>query len=205
MKKFLMFLMCAAAFTFAQTEEETEYQEEESTQVEQAEETAPAEEAVEENPYVAQSEEGVDYYAVDSLKIYNDLVEKFERRGQKIRRPATPLIVAGSIALGVGLVTAIAGEVMVAASCDSYDDYCDDDAAGGVAVYVLGDLLATAGALSLVTGVTLKIVGGTQLKRAKMYRKKAEDFERRNSAYLRVVPTVDPINGRVGTVALLNF
>ncbi len=94
---------------------------------------------------------------------------------------------------------------MVAASCDSYDDYCDDDAAGGVAVYVLGDLLATAGALSLVTGVTLKIVGGTQLKRAKMYRKKAEDFERRNSAYLRVVPTVDPINGRVGTVALLNF
>ncbi len=200
MKKFVLFLMCAAAFTFAQTEEETEYQDEETTQVEQAEEAdevAPS--------AVKQDAEEVDYYAVDSLKIYNDLVEKFERRGQKIRRPATPLIVAGSIALGVGLVTAIAGEVMVAASCDSYDDYCDDDAAGGVAVYVLGDLLATAGALSLVTGVTLKIVGGTQLKRAKMYRKKAEDFERRNSAYLRVVPNVDPINGRVGTVALLNF
>lgn len=200
MKKFVLFLMCAAAFTFAQTEEETEYQDEETTQVEQveeADEVAPS--------AVKQDAEEVDYYAVDSLKIYNDLVEKFERRGQKIRRPATPLIVAGSIALGVGLVTAIAGEVMIAASCDTYDDYCDADAAGGVGLYVLGELAATAGALSLVTGVTLKIVGGTQLKRANMYRKKAEDFERRNSAYLRVVPTVDPINGRVGTVALLNF
>lgn len=31
MKKFVLFLMCAAAFTFAQTEEDADYQAEEST------------------------------------------------------------------------------------------------------------------------------------------------------------------------------
>lgn len=203
MKKFVLFLMCAAAFTFAQNDEEG-YQEEESTQVEQTEEAAPAEEAAEENAYAAQSEDGVDYYAVDSVQIYNDLVEKFEKRGNKLRRPATPLIIAGSIGLGVGLVTMLVGEAMVASSCNSYDDYCDEDAAGGVGLYVLGDIVFIAGAASLTTGIVLKIVGGTQLNRAKMYRRKAEDYERR-SAYLRVVPTIDPINGRVGTLAMVNF
>lgn len=210
MKKFVLFLMCAAAFTFAQNDEEG-YQEEESTQVEQTEEAAPAEEAAEENAYAAQSGDGVDYYAVDSVQIYNDLVEKFEKRGNKLRRPATPLIIAGSIGLGVGLVTMLVGEAMVASSCNSYDDYCDEDAAGGVGLYILGDIVFIlgdivfiAGAASLTTGIVLKIVGGTQLNRAKMYRRKAEDYERR-SAYLRVVPTIDPINGRVGTLALLDF
>lgn len=198
MKKFVLFLMCAAAFTFAQTDEEVEPQEEESTQVEETEE---AEEVV---PSAVGQSETVDYYAVDSLKIYNDLADKFDRRGQKLRRPATPLIVAGSIALGVGLITAIVGEVMIASSCDSYDDNCDDSAVGGAGLFIFGDLLATAGGLSLATGITLKIVGGTQLRRANMYHKKAEDFERR-SAYLRVVPTVDPVNGRVGTLAMINF
>lgn len=202
MKKFVLFLMCAAAFTFAQNDEEG-YQEEESTQVEQTEEAAPAEEAAEENAYAAQ-DEGVDYYAVDSVKIYNDLVEKFEKRGNKLRRPATPLIIAGSIGLGVGLVTMLVGEATVASSCNSYDDYCDEDAAGGVGLYILGDIVFIAGAASLTTGIVLKIVGGTQLNRAKMYRRKAEDYERR-SAYLRVVPTIDPINGRVGTLAMVNF
>lgn len=192
MKKFLMFLMCAAAFTFAQTEEETEYQEEESTQVEQAEEAG-------ETSSVAQSE-AVDYYAVDSLQVYNDLVEKFERRGNKIRRPGNPLIIAGSIALGVGLVMEIAGAVDM--TCDEAG-YCDGD---GFALYTVGYLTAVAGGLSLATGITLKIVGGTQLKRARMYRKKAEDYAaRKDAAFLHVVPTIDPINGRVGTLALLDF
>ncbi|MCQ2123887.1 MAG: hypothetical protein MJZ25_06840 [Fibrobacter sp.] len=196
MKKFLMFLMCAAAFTFAQTEEETEYQEEESTQVEQAEEAGEAEET----SSVAQSE-AVDYYAVDSLQVYNDLVEKFERRGNKIRRPGNPLIIAGSIALGVGLVMEIAGATDM--YCDSYGENCVGD---GTTLYALGYLTAVAGGLSLATGITLKIVGGTQLKRARMYRKKAEDYAaRKDAAFLHVVPTIDPINGRFGTLALLDF
>lgn len=196
MKKFVLFLMCAAAFTFAQTEEETEYQDEETTQVEQAEEAdevAPS--------AVKQDAEEVDYYAVDSLKIYNDLVEKFERRGQKIRRPGNPLIIAGSIALGVGLVMEIAGATDM--YCDSYGENCVGD---GTTLYALGYLTAVAGGLSLATGITLKIVGGTQLKRARMYRKKAEDYAaRKDAAFLHVVPTIDPINGRVGTLALLDF
>lgn len=208
MKKMFVSLMCAVAFCFAQTENENVDQVEEIQSAEQVEST---ENAVEETSVETASDALVvprqyDYNTVDSLQIYNDLVEKFERRGNKIRKPATPLIVAGSIALGVGLVTAVVGEVVVASSCDTYDDYCDADAADGVVLYVVGDLLATAGALSLATGITLKIVGGTQLKRARMYRKKAEEFERRqNAAFLRVVPTVDPINGRVGTLAMLNF
>ncbi|MCQ2091857.1 MAG: hypothetical protein MJY85_04185 [Fibrobacter sp.] len=196
MKKFVLFLMCAAAFTFAQTEEETEYQDEETTQVEQAEEAdevAPS--------AVKQDAEEVDYYAVDSLKIYNDLVEKFERRGNKIRRPGNPLIIAGSIALGVGIVMEIAGATDM--YCDSYGENCVGD---GTTLYALGYLTAVAGGLSLATGITLKIVGGTQLKRARMYRKKAEDYAaRKDAAFLHVVPTIDPINGRVGTLALLDF
>lgn len=205
MKKFVLFLMCAAAFTFAQTEEDADYQAEESTQVEQAEEAAPAEEAAEENAYAAQSEEGVDYYAVDSVQIYNDLVEKFEKRGNKIRRPGNPLIIAGSIALGVGIVMEVAGAASMTTECDYYGNN-RTTSGDGAGLYVAGYLLAFTGATALTTGVVLKIVGNTQLNRAKMYRKKSEDYAaRKDAAFLHVVPTIDPINGRVGTLALLDF
>ncbi|MCF0222100.1 MAG: hypothetical protein HUK19_07385 [Fibrobacter sp.] len=209
MKRLVLCLMCAAAFGFAQTDEAVEYQEE-SAQVEQPEAVDDAvgqtelSEAEEIAPTaVQQGAEAIDYYAVDSLKLYNDLAEKFERRGTKLRRPGNPLIIAGSIALGVGLVTAIAGAAENASSCDEY--YDEDGCTDGLGLYVLGELLATAGGVSLTTGIVLKIVGGTQLNRAKMYRRKANDYERRNSAFLRVVPSVDPVNGRVGTTALLSF
>lgn len=141
---------------------------------------------------------------MDSVQIYNDLVEKFEKRGNKLRRPGNPLIIAGSIAIGVGIVMEIAGSASMTTECDYYNN-CTTSG-DGAGLYVAGYLLTLSGAAALTTGITLKIVGNTQLNRAKMYRKKSEDYAaRKDAAFLHVVPTIDPINGRVGTLALLDF
>lgn len=143
--------------------------------------------------------------AADSAAYYRNIAEKMEKNATWFKDAGTPMVVAGGVAASIGVLMMISGITEVSTvKCVEKNGKCEFE--GSLwGVHLIGDLMVIAGAASIATGLSFKILSGYQMDRAKYYRNKAEKFEKNSNVYISLVPRIDLINGRLGSVAMISF
>ncbi|WP_173379978.1 hypothetical protein [Fibrobacter succinogenes] len=140
----------------------------------------------------------------DSITYYQSLVDKYTRSGRKMRGAGSGLMIGGGILAGVGLAMMVSGFAGIVEQCAD-ESVCEDDE--DAVVYVLGAYGLGIGATAFTTGIALKIVGGTKLRRAQRYEDRLNSYKQRQQYTLkmRVVPVLDPINNVYGGQLAFSF
>ena len=144
-------------------------------------------------------------YDFDSTAYYQSLIDKYTTSGTKLRKAGNGMMIGGGIGAVVGLAMFIAG--MSDAECTENEygtgETCTTD--NGLAVVGYLALLGGAGVFS--TGLVIKIVGGSKLRKANRYNDMLSRYQMKQqySMRLRLNPLVDPAKQNVGAKLALDF
>ena len=147
------------------------------------------------------------YYAFDSTFYYQDKIDRFTKSGESKRSTGNGLMIGGAIgtAVGVALMVAGAGDL----ECEehyngySYEETCDD----GAGTFVAGYLLTLGGVTVFSTGLVVKIIGGSKLRKAERYKEilNRYNMNKPQAAILQIKPVWEPLKGTVGGEMSLGF
>lgn len=145
-------------------------------------------------------------FAFDSTVYYQSLIDKYTKSALDFRKTGKGLMLGGGIGAAAGLVMFIVG-IAGTETCD--DDY-DSDCGGNdeATLMLLGGYLAMiGGGCVFATGITLKIIGNTKLRRANRYNDILARYQMRRqySMKLKLQPQIDPSNSNIGGRLALDF
>jgi hypothetical protein len=143
----------------------------------------------------------------DSTAYYQNLIERYSRSGNSMRRGGNAMMIGGGITFGVGIL------MMVTAAADAsndcyYNDYsCQEDRDDAENVAVAGYLIAIGGGAVFTTGLVLKIVGGSKLRKAERFRNSLVqyNYRRQHTLQLQIEPLINARKGAYGSRLSLNF
>lgn len=143
----------------------------------------------------------------DSVAYYQNLIERYSRSGNSMRRGGNAMMIGGGITFGVGIL------MMVTAAADAsndcyYNDYsCQEDRDDAENVAVAGYLIAIGGGAVFTTGLVLKIVGGSKLRKAERFRNSLVqyNYRRQHTLQLQIEPLINARKGSYGSRLSLNF
>ena len=143
----------------------------------------------------------------DSVAYYQNLIERYSRSGNSMRRGGNAMMIGGGITFGVGIL------MMVTAAADAsndcyYNDYsCQEDRDDAENVAVAGYLIAIGGGAVFTTGLVLKIVGGSKLRKAERFRNflVQYNYRRQHALQLQIEPLINARKGSYGSRLSLNF
>ena len=143
----------------------------------------------------------------DSTAYYQNLIERYSRSGNSMRRGGNAMMIGGGITFGVGIL------MMVTAAADAsndcyYNDYsCQEDRDDAENVAVAGYLIAIGGGAVFTTGLVLKIVGGSKLRKAERFRNSLVqyNYRRQHALQLQIEPLINARKGSYGSRLSLNF
>ena len=140
-------------------------------------------------------------FGPDSTMYYQTLIDKYTRSGNKTRKIGKGMMLGGGIGAGVGLLLLTSAS---ATKCDRYDNECKDDMEG---MSDAGALLLLGGGAVLGTGIVIKIVGGSKLRKANRYTDMLtkHQMRRQYSMKLRFDPLINPIKKSVGGNLAMEF
>ena len=140
-------------------------------------------------------------FGPDSTMYYQSLIDKYTISGNKTRRAGKIMMITGGIAAGVGVLFISAASET---KCGNYDEECEEgvDNLNGA-----GALLLLGGGAVFTTGLILKIVGGSKLRKARRYEDSLQKYKMRQqySLKLRFDPLIDPINKKAGANLAMEF
>lgn len=136
----------------------------------------------------------------DSVAYYQNLIESYTQSGNSKRTAGKAMMLGGGIAAAVSGVMMIWG--LVAMDCN--EDRCNDDAAIS---YIAGYLIFLGGATVFTTGLVVKIVGGSKLRKADRYRNTLMQYtyRRQHAMQLEIEPIINARKGAYGSRLSLNF
>ena len=142
-------------------------------------------------------------YGVDSAAYYQDLVNRYTLSGEKKRSAGNGMMIGGSVGVLLGVLLMIDAEESTD-RCGNNDYGCNDDE---FLEFFTGYGAAIAGVVVFGVGVTLKIVGGTKLRRAARYRESLNRYNARRleTLKLQVEPIINARKGAFGSRLSLNF
>ena len=146
-------------------------------------------------------------FGYDSTQYYQSLVDRYTQSGRKLRGAGAGMMIGGGIGAGVGVVMMVAGLAGAVDNCaESSADVCEaegDDAA----MFVVGYLATIVGATVFTTGIVVKAIGGSKLRKAQRYEDKLNSYKMRQqySLKMRVLPVIDPINNVYGGQLAFDF
>ena len=140
-------------------------------------------------------------FGPDSTMYYQTLIDKYTRSGNKTRRAGKGMMIGGGIGAAVGVLLLTSAS---ATDCDRYDNECKDDMEG---MSDAGALLLLGGGAVFTTGLILKIVGGSKLRKANRYTDMLtkHQMRRQYSMKLRFDPLINPIKKSVGGNLAMEF
>lgn len=147
------------------------------------------------------------FFYDDSVAYYQNLIERYSRSGNSMRRGGNAMMIGGGITFGVGIL------MMVTAAADAsndcyYNDYsCQEDRDDAENVAVAGYLIAIGGGAVFTTGLVLKIVGGSKLRKAERFRNSLVqyNYRRQHALQLQIEPLINARKGAYGSRLSLNF
>ena len=142
-------------------------------------------------------------YGVDSAAYYQDLVNRYTLSGEKKRSTGNGMMIGGSVGVLLGVLLMIDAEESED-RCGNNDYGCNDEE---FLEFFTGYGAAIAGVVVFGVGVTLKIVGGTKLRRAARYQESLNRYNARRiqSLNFRVEPLINPYSGSYGSKLSLSF
>jgi hypothetical protein len=142
-------------------------------------------------------------FGIDSTEYYQSLIDRYTTSGGKLNRAGIGMIIGGSIASGLGLTMLFMGLA---------DDNCEETTTNnyeceGNALDVGGSIILTAGVGILTTGIILKIVGGSKIRRANRYNDILANYQSRRqySMRLHLDPIINPLRNKAGAKLALDF
>ncbi len=159
----------------------------------------PAQQPQQQQTYSAQQANAA--FGPDSTMYYQSLIDKYTISGNKTRRAGKIMMITGGIAAGVGvLFISLASE----SECGNYDEECEEEVDN---LDGAGALLLLGGGAVFTTGLVLKIVGGSKLRKARRYEDSLQKYKMRQqySLKLRFDPLIDPINKKAGANLAMEF
>jgi hypothetical protein len=147
------------------------------------------------------------YYAFDSTFYYQDKIDRFTKSGESKRSTGSGLMIGGAIGTAVGVALMVAGASDL--ECEehyngySYEETCDD----GAGTFVAGYLLTLGGVTVFSTGLIVRIVGGSKLRKAERYKEMLNRYNmyKPQAAVLQIKPVWSPLKGTVGGEMSLGF
>ena len=136
----------------------------------------------------------------DSVAYYQNMIEIYTQSGNSKRRTGNAMMIGGGIAAAIGGVMMIGG--LAEMNCD--EDHCDND---GAISYLAGYLILLGGAAVFTTGVVVKIVGGSKLRKAERFRNSLVqyNYRRQHALQLQIEPLINARKGAYGSRLSLNF
>lgn len=156
-------------------------------------------------PYpVAQPQYPPQYYQQvfydDSVAYYQNMIELYTQNGNSKRRAGNAMMIGGGIGAGIGGLMMLGG----LANMECSEDHCDDD---GTISYIAGYLILLGGAAVFTTGVVVKIVGGSKLRKAERFRNSLVqyNYRRQHALQLQIEPLINARKGSYGSRLSLNF
>ncbi|MDY6264903.1 MAG: hypothetical protein SPM09_10885 [Fibrobacter sp.] len=156
-------------------------------------------------PYpVAQPQYPPQYYQQvfydDSVAYYQNMIEIYTQNGNSKRRTGKVMMMGGGIAAGIGGLMMLGGLM----DMECTEDHCDDD---GAISYIAGYLILLGGAAVFTTGVVVKIVGGSKLRKAERFRNSLVqyNYRRQHALQLQIEPLINARKGSYGSRLSLNF
>lgn len=156
-------------------------------------------------PYpVAQPQYPLQYYQQvfydDSVAYYQNMIEIYTQSGNSKRRAGNAMMIGGGIGAGIGGLMMLGG----LANMECSEDHCDDD---GTISYIAGYLILLGGAAVFTTGVVVKIVGGSKLRKAERFRNSLVqyNYRRQHALQLQIEPLINARKGAYGSRLSLNF
>lgn len=156
-------------------------------------------------PYpVAQPQYPPQYYQQvfydDSVAYYQNMIEIYTQSGNSKRRTGKVMMMGGGIAAGIGGLMMLGGLM----DMECTEDHCDDD---GAITYLAGYLILLGGAAVFTTGVVVKIVGGSKLRKAERFRNSLVqyNYRRQHALQLQIEPLINARKGAYGSRLSLNF
>ena len=140
---------------------------------------------------------------VDSAAYYQDLINRYTLSGEKKRSVGNGMMIGGSVGVLLGVLLMVHAEESTD-HCGNNDYGCNDEE---FLEFFTGYGAAIAGVVVFGVGVTLKIVGGTKLRRAARYRESLNRYNARRleTLKLQVEPIVNARKGAFGSRLSLNF
>ena len=140
---------------------------------------------------------------VDSAAYYQDLVNRYTLSGEKKRSTGNGMMIGGGVGVLLGVLLMVHAEESTG-HCGNNDYGCNDEE---FLEFFTGYGAAIAGVVVFGVGVTLKIVGGTKLRRAARYRESLNRYNARRleTLKLQVEPIINARKGAFGSRLSLNF
>ena len=140
---------------------------------------------------------------VDSAAYYQDLINRYTLSGEKKRSAGNGMMIGGSVGVLLGVLLMVHAEESTD-HCGNNDYGCNDEE---FLEFFTGYGAAIAGVVVFGVGVTLKIVGGTKLRRAARYRESLNRYNARRleTLKLQVEPIINARKGAFGSRLSLNF
>ena len=140
---------------------------------------------------------------VDSAAYYQDLINRYTLSGEKKRSVGNGMMIGGSVGVLLGVLLMVHAEESTD-HCGNNDYGCNDEE---FLEFFTGYGAAIAGVVVFGVGVTLKIVGGTKLRRAARYRESLNRYNARKlqTLKLQVEPIINARKGAFGSRLSLNF
>ncbi len=123
---------------------------------------------------------------LDSVPIYDNLIEKYDRRHEKLSRLGNIFLASGSVLLGGGLC------IMVSSR--------DADE-----LFLTGVYMALISPYPITAGIILKAVGGKQGRNSQRFRERKDSYIARRNYRLSLSPTFRPESHATGAVLSLSF
>ena len=136
----------------------------------------------------------------DSVAYYQNMIEIYTQSGNSKRRTGKVMMMGGGIAAGIGGLMMLGG----LANMECSEDHCDDD---GAISYIAGYLILLGGAAVFTTGIVVKIVGGSKLRKAERFRNSLVqyNYRRQHTLQLQIEPLINARKGAYGSRLSLNF
>ena len=127
----------------------------------------------------------------DSTAFYQSLINRYMESGNHLRSTGKAMMLSGGIATPVCFV-------LMLAAAGSNDE----------TVFLIGYMGTLAGIAIFSTGLTLKIIGSSKLRKANRYNDRLMRHQMRRQYYsmnLHLNPIIDPINNNIGGALALEF
>ncbi len=123
---------------------------------------------------------------LDSVPIYDGLIEKYDRRHEKLSRLGNIFLVSGSVLLGGGLCIMMSSQ--------------DADE-----LFLTGVYMALMSPYPITAGIILKAVGGKQGRNSRRFQERKDSYIARRNYLLSLSPTFRPESHATGAVLSLSF
>ena len=163
-------------------------------------------------PYpVAQPQYPPQYYQQvfydDSVAYYQNMIELYTQNGNSKRRAGNAMMIGGGIAAAIGGIMMIGALDDIDRDC-RYNDYqCEEDRDDKANIALAGYCVLLGGAAVFTTGVVVKIVGGSKLRKAERFRNSLVqyNYRRQHALQLQIEPLINARKGAYGSRLSLNF